>query len=164
MPLLRADSFAFRVFMAALVISIAVLGFAYYLQHVVLLDPCPWCVAQRILFMLLAVLSLLALLHGRGTKLYAALAALIALAGGGAAVYQLWLQQDPVRSMACSGTWLEKTLDTLSFGKLWPNMLQYDGPCTISPWSFLGMSIPEWSLVWFAVLAAAFTSLLFRRA
>ena len=163
MPLLRADSYAGKVFIVALVIVIAVLGFAYYLQHVKLLDPCPWCVAQRTLFLVLGLMSLVAFVHGGGTRVYAALCAFVAFSGAAAAVYQLWLQQDPARSMACAGSWLENTLDSLSLGKLWPNMLQYDGPCTIAPWAFLGMSIPEWSLVWFAVLSAAFVSLFFRR-
>lgn len=160
----RADSYAFRVFLAAVVICVASLGFAYYLQHVKLLDPCPWCVAQRILFIAVGLISMVALLHGRATKAYAAPAALIALAGAAAAVYQLWLLHDPALSMGCAGSWLEKTLDATALGRVWPGMLQYDGPCTVSPWSLFGMSIPEWSLAWFAVLAAALISLLFRRA
>jgi disulfide bond formation protein DsbB len=30
--------------------------------------------------------------------------------------------------------------------------LQYDGLCTLKPWKFLTLSIPEWSLVWFLIL------------
>ncbi|HKY01587.1 MAG TPA: disulfide bond formation protein B [Burkholderiales bacterium] len=167
MPRSQTDSYALRVYAAGLLISIAVLVFAYYLQHYKMLDPCPWCVAQRVLFIGVGLLSLIGLLQHpgvAGARVYGVMGALLALSGAAAAAYQIWLQSDPMRAGSCMGGWLEHTLDYLQLGKLWPNYLQYDGPCTLPPWELLTLSIPEWSLTWFAILGAAFTTLLLRRA
>ena len=45
-----------RIFTAIFVACLARLGFALYLLHVKGLDPCPWCVVQRLGFMLIGVL------------------------------------------------------------------------------------------------------------
>lgn len=160
-----AENRAERAFVVTVLVSAVVLGFAYYLQHVKYLDPCPWCVVQRIGFLAIGVLALIGLLHrpGRGgVILYGLLGGLLASAGGLAAGYQIWLQSDPARAGACVGSPLERLLDRLAIGDLWPDFLQYDGPCTLKPWDLFGLTIPEWSLAWFVVLAAMFLSLLLR--
>src|SRR5262245_17920322 len=110
------DPNALRVFVIAAVISVTVLAFAYYLQHVKLLDPCPWCVAQRILYMAIALVAFTGLVHRpsvKGAKLYGVAGGFFALLGAAAAAYQLSIQGDPLRSSSCMGSWLEKTLDAL---------------------------------------------------
>src|SRR5687768_8224774 len=90
-----------RVFIVALLASAVVLGFAYYLQHAEYLDPCPWCVVQRLGFLVIGVLALIGLLHRPargGAILYGFVGALIGLAGALAAGYQIWLQSDPKRA------------------------------------------------------------------
>ncbi len=47
---------------------------------------------------------------------------------------------------------MERLLDASGIGQWSPPLLQYDGPCTLKPWDFLGLSIPEWSLALFVVL------------
>jgi len=160
-----ADQRTLRVFIIGLLASVAVLGVAYYLQHVENLDPCPWCIVQRLGFMAIALLALIGLLHRpgpAGAVLYGTLGALIGAGGAAAAGYQIWLQNDPERATACVGSPVETFLDTVSIGDLWPNFLQYDGPCTLKPWALFGLGIPEWSLVWYVILAAMFGSLLLR--
>ena len=154
-----------RVFIVALLVSATVLGFAYYLQYVEYLDPCPWCVVQRLGFLAIGALALIGLLHRPargGTIFYGLVGALIGISGGLAAGYQIWLQSDPKRAGACIGSVVERVLDRLAIGDLWPNFLQYDGPCTLQPWHMFGLTIPEWSLAWFVVLAAMYASLLLR--
>jgi disulfide bond formation protein DsbB len=148
-------SIARRLFALIFLICVGLLGYALYLQHAQGLDPCPWCVVQRLGFMLIGAIALAAALHGRGAAGYATFGFLAAVAGAAAGVYHVWLQSDPVRAAKCVGSTVELVLDKLAIGKLAPGLLQYDGPCTLKPWSFLGLSIPEWSLTWFVVLAAA---------
>ena len=71
----------------------------------------------------------------------------------------MYLQADPVRAAKCVGSPVERILDQLDIGRIIPPLLQYDGPCTLKPWAFLGLSIPEWSLVWFVILAIAFLAI-----
>jgi disulfide bond formation protein DsbB len=161
---LREDR-ALRVFSVSLLVSAAVLGAAYYLQHVERLDPCPWCIVQRLGFLALGLLALIGLLWRGGPVLIRAqalLGALLGVLGAAAAGYQVWLQSDPERAGACVGSPVERMLDTLALGDLWPGFLQYDGPCDSQPWTLFGLSIPEWSLAWFVVLAALHASLLAR--
>jgi protein dithiol:quinone oxidoreductase len=146
-----------RLFTLIFLACLGILAFALYLQHVKDLDPCPWCVVQRLGFILVGTLALAAALHrpsGIGVRVYSWLVALAAAGGIAAAVYHLYLQADPVRAQACVGGAVEKLLDASRVGKYVPPVLMYDGPCTLKPWSLLGLSIPAWSLVCFAVLGA----------
>jgi len=147
------------VFTLIFLVCLGLLGFALYLQHQKNLDPCPWCIAQRLLYIAVALVSLVAALHrpGRiGTILYAVFGGLFAAAGAAAAGYQIHIQNDPARALECMGSWLERWLDVSRVGKMIPPLLQYDGSCIAKPWAFLGLSIPGWSMVWFIVLLVTF--------
>jgi len=149
----RSRSPARRLLALVFLVCVGLLGYALYLQHRQGLDPCPWCVVQRLGFMLVGLIALAGALHGRGAATYATFGFVAALAGAAAGAYHVWLQSDPIRAAKCVGSPVELILDKLAIGKLAPGLLQYDGPCTLKPWSFLGLSIPEWSLAWFVILA-----------
>ena len=147
-----------RAFTLLFLACLAILGFALYLQHVKNLDPCPWCVVQRVGFIAFALVALAAVLvrpARGGIVFFAVLAALVALAGAAAAGYHIGLQSDPARAEACAGSMVERILDASHIGRWIPPLLQYDGPCTLKPWSLAGLSIPEWSLVCFVLLFIA---------
>jgi disulfide bond formation protein DsbB len=136
---------------------IVILAIALYLQHYQDLDPCPWCIVQRLVYIAIGLTALTAALSrpaGAGIFLFSALAGLLALAGGAAAIYHILLQSDPVRAQSCTGSIVEKLLDASKLGKIIPPLLQYDGPCTLKPWFMLGLSIPDWSLIGFALVLA----------
>jgi len=152
-------------FALVFLVCAGLIGYALYLQHVAGLDPCPWCVVQRLGFMLVGAIALLAALHGprgAGAARYAWMGFVAAVAGAAAGAYHVYLQSDPVRAMKCVGSPVETILDRLQIGRLAPGLLQYDGPCTLKPWSFLGLSIPEWSLAWFVTLAIVFVAIAVR--
>ncbi len=147
------------IFTLMFLVCLALLGFALYLQHLENLDPCPWCIVQRIGFMVVGLVSLVAALHrpGRtGTTLYGVLGMLVSAGGIAAAGYHLHIQSDHKRALECMGGWLEQWLDASKLGKMVPPLLQYEGSCVLKPWDFLGLSIPGWSLIWFAILLTAF--------
>lgn len=149
------------VFTLIFLVCLGLLGFALYLQHVENLDPCPWCIVQRLLFIAVGLVCLAAALHrpGRtGTLLYGVLGGLIAAGGAAAAAYHIYIQNDKARALECMGSPLERWLDASRIGKMIPPLLQYDGSCIAKPWAFLGLSIPAWSLVWFVILLAAFVA------
>jgi disulfide bond formation protein DsbB len=159
MPSRTAVDRSRRIFIGIFFVCVGLLAFALYLQHWKDLDPCPWCVVQRLGFILVGVIALAAALHGpaaAGATAYSIVGFIAAAAGAAAGAYHVFLQADPVRASKCVGSPVERILDQLALGKLAPPLLQYDGPCTLKPWSFLGLSIPEWSLAWFVILAIAF--------
>lgn len=147
-----------RIFTLIFLACVAILGFALYLQHVKDLEPCPWCVVQRLLYIAVGLICLVAALHRPGPVIatfYAMLGAATALGGALAAGYHVYLQADEARARACAGSAVERFLDQTDVGSWIPPLLQYDGPCTLVDWSFLWLSIPEWSFVCFVVLGVA---------
>jgi disulfide bond formation protein DsbB len=151
-----------RVFALIFLVCVGLVGYALYLQHWQGLDPCPWCVVQRVGFMLVGLVALVGAFRRparRWTAVCSTLGFIAAGAGAAAAAYHVWLQSDPVRAAKCVGSPVELVLDRLQIGQLAPALLQYDGPCTLKPWSFLGLSIPAWSLAWFVALALVFIAL-----
>ncbi|MSQ20844.1 MAG: disulfide bond formation protein B [Betaproteobacteria bacterium] len=147
---------------------VVALGAALYLQHVNNLDPCPWCVVQRILFVVIGLFALAGALHrprAFGMTAYATVIGLLSISGIAAATYHVQLQGDPARAAQCAGSVVERLLDYLALGTIIPSLFQYDGPCTLKPWSMLGLSIPEWSLAAFLsiFIAVALTTIFGRR-
>ncbi|MFM9881637.1 MAG: disulfide bond formation protein B [Burkholderiales bacterium] len=137
---------------------IAVLGAALYLQYAHNLDPCPWCIVQRILFVLIALIALIAALHrpqGIGVTAYGTVIGLVSITGIAAATYHIYLQRDPARAAKCAGSFVERLLDQSALGRIIPPLFQYDGPCTLKPWAMFGLSIPEWSLIAFVLVLIA---------
>ena len=154
----RTADRAARFFTGIFLVCVSLVAIALYLQHMKNLDPCPWCVAQRVAFLAIGLVALAAALirpSAGAITMFAALATLLAVAGMAAAGYHLYIQADPARAQACVGSVVEKLIDWSRIGRWVPPVFMYDGPCTLKPWSLLGLSIPAWSLVSFAVLGVA---------
>src|SRR6266566_5301168 len=155
-----------RVYGAIFFACVALMGFALYLQHAQALEPCPMCILQRYAVIAIGVVALIAMLHaprGWGLGVYCVLVALLAIAGGGVALRHSWLQHFPNPSQTC-GADLGYLLE-LPFSRAWPAIFRGTGECSAVQWSFLGLSIPEWALVWFAVflLVVVWTFFVWRR-
>jgi disulfide bond formation protein DsbB len=142
--------------------SIALLGFALYLQHVERMQPCPMCIIQRYAFATVALICIVfALLPHGSARAGAGLGALVSLAGAGAAGWHLWVKANP--TISCGIDPLETSLNTIPTANLLPFLFKADGLCTTEYAPILGLSIPQWSLVWFIVFAIVLTWVAFRR-
>lgn len=142
---------------------IGLLAAGLYLQHVKQLEPCPLCILQRYGYVSIAVLALAAFVHnprGLGRAVYAGLITLAALAGGGVALRQIWLIRHPTLAMTCGGS-LEYYLETFPLSKALPSIFRGAGDCTADTWQMLGLRIPEWSLLGFALVAVAGVFMIF---
>jgi disulfide bond formation protein DsbB len=133
-------------------VSLALLGFALYLQHVQNMLPCPLCIIQRYAFAAVAVICLLFAMLPRGaTRFGASLGVLAALGGAAVAGWHLWVKAHP--TVSCGIDPLETSLNKIPTAELLPFMFKADGLCTTEYAPILGLSIPQWSLLWFAVFA-----------
>lgn len=133
----------------------ALLGFGLYLQHVVGLEPCPMCILQRYAFVAIALVALIASVHGprrTGTVLYGLLVLTAALAGGGVAAQQTRLQLEPP-SLAECGPGFEYMVESFGLAEALPMMFRGAGDCAAIDWTFLGLTIANWSLICFALIA-----------
>jgi len=127
------------------------MGFALFAQHVLLLDPCPLCVFQRVAVISIGIIFLVAALHdpaGAARIVYAALLGAAALAGGAVAGRHAWLQQLPPDKVPSCGPGLDYMLETLPFTEVLSKVFTGSGECAEIVWQFLGLSMPAWVLVW----------------
>jgi protein dithiol:quinone oxidoreductase len=140
------------VLMAVGVASLALVGFALYLQHFQNMAPCPLCVIQRYAFIAVALLCFAFALLPRGAvKLGSLLGALAALSGAGVAGWHLWVKVHP--AVSCGIDPLETSLNKFPTAEMMPFLFKADGFCTTPYPPILGLDIPEWSLIWFVTLA-----------
>ena len=80
--------------------------------------------------------------------------ALFAIAGAGVAIRHSWLQHFPPAMETC-GTDLEFLINTFPLSQALPKIFAGTGSCSKVDWTFLGLSIPEWALAWYAIFAVA---------
>ena len=134
----------------AILAVISILFARLYLEEMLGLAACPLCMTQRVFVVLWGVIALVAALHnpaGRGRRVYAALCALAATAGGAIAARHVWLQHLPEDQVPACGPSLEYMLETLPFSETLSLVLMGDGNCAQTMWTFMGLSIPEQTLI-----------------
>ena len=148
--------------MAALCVGL--LAFGLYLQHVVGLDPCPMCIVQRYALIGVAVFALAgAAWPGTGTRRAAALLVLLT-AGFGAfvAARQSWLQWFPPEVVTC-GRDFYGMIEAFPLKRAVPMIFRGTGDCTAIDWTFLNLTIANWSFLNFLLLGALALVLLLPR-
>jgi len=149
LPLMPRFGFALGFLVCA-----GLLGFALYLQYFDYQDPCPLCIVQRIAFMALAAIFLVAALHGPGRAgaiVYGGMLFLVAGIGAAIATRHVWLQNLPKDRIPECGPGLEYMLKKLPLTQVLEKLLTGSGECAEVGWKFLGLSIAGWSLVWFVL-------------
>lgn len=152
-----------------LLVTLAVAGLlatGYYMQFVMHLEPCMLCMSQRLAFMALGAVTLLALLHNpvrAGRQVYGIIGAIFAVAGLLLASRQLWLQSLPKDQVPACGPGFDYVLETFPFLEAVEIMIRGDGNCAQVDWTFLGLSIAGWSWIWFLGFAGVLTWQAFRR-
>lgn len=142
-----------RVFAGIALLCAAMLAYGIlYLQNVVGLEPCPMCIVQRYCLILLGVFSALAAASRRpaGWRLWGLLGAAIGAFGAFTAARQSWLQWNPP-PMATCGRDLFGMIESFPLQRAIPMIFRGAGDCSAVDWTFLGLTIANWSLVWFSV-------------
>jgi disulfide bond formation protein DsbB len=155
------------VFAGLAVTALAAMLFArFYLEEFLGLAPCPLCMTQRFFVVLWGGIALLAALHNpatTGRRIYAGLCSLAAIAGGAVAVRHVWLQHLPPDQVPACGPSLEFMLETLPFSETLSLVMMGDGNCAETMWTFLGLSIPEQTLIMASGVTLACLWQLFRK-
>ncbi len=148
---------SFRLMAAAGALACAgLLGYAYFLQYFDGQDPCPLCLLQRGFYFMLLLVFAVAAVHGpaaRGRIVYGVLAFLAAAGGAGVAIRQVYLQHLPPELVPACGPDLFYMMENLPASRTLQLLFRGSGQCAEVHWRFLGLSIAEWSLVWFVLFA-----------
>lgn len=121
------------------------------LQNLLRLAPCPLCIFQRLLYIVIGFVGLFGWAVPSWRLLWSALTTALAGLGFGVAAYQTWMQAYPHLAPECSFTdpnAIEQLVDWL--GMQVPSLFLATGFCTSRDWEFLGMSMANWSAIVFA--------------
>jgi protein dithiol:quinone oxidoreductase len=143
---------------AAALICAALLGYAYYAEYVLHLEPCPLCIFQRVGIFALGVTFLLAAWSDprvAGRRVFAALIVLAALATVAVASRHLYIQSLPEGSVAACGASLDFMLKVFPLHDVLSKVLSGSGECAKVTWRFLGLAMPAWVLIAALALGAA---------
>lgn len=142
------------IFVLTLVAGTGLVGGGLYLAQTLNLAACPLCILQRMVYLTLALTSLIALFLSR-CRLSQTLIALgnSGLAGTGAFIagYQVWLQRFATDvSCTANAPWWEEFVYWA--GEKVPLLFNATGLCSEAGWKFLGLAIADWSLLAFTGL------------
>ncbi len=133
----------------------ALLGYAFFAQFQLGKDPCPLCILQRVAFFAMGVFFLLGALHGpraAGRKFYAVLVSIGGVAGALIAGRHVWLTTLPADEVPACGPGLNYMLDAFPLMETLRKVLTGSGECAKIDWTFLGLSMPAWCVIWFVAL------------
>ncbi len=153
-----------RVLAATAALCVGLLSFGLYLQHVVGLEPCPMCIVQRYSLVLVAVVAAVgAVLPRRGGQTASALLVVL-LCGFGAfvAARQSWLQWNPPAVASC-GRDFYGMIESFPLQRVIPMIFRGSGDCSAIDWTFLGLTIANWSFLNFGFIAAVAVGLIATR-
>jgi disulfide bond formation protein DsbB len=142
------------------IVCLALIGVALYLQHGMDMLPCPLCVIQRYLYIAIAIACLLGAWADK-IKLGAGIGLLGAIGGLGVAGKHVYILAHP--GLSCGIDPMETALNKIPTATYLPFLFRADGMCEDATAPVLGMSIPQWSFVWFGFVALALLWILVRR-
>jgi len=154
--MLRGVNNRYYYLVGALVVA-GMFATALYLQYVMREDPCPLCMVQRVIFIAIGGLFLLAALHNPariGSKVYSVLISLFALGGIATASRHIWLQHLPKDQVPACGPGIDYMLKHFPMAEVWQEVLHGSGECATKGWAILGLGLPELSLIGYGVLGA----------
>ena len=141
--------------LAIALIGMALAAASFMMVAWLKLQPCPLCVAQRTLFMLMGAVALVAFFAHRNLagRIAGGLTVLTALSGAAVAGYQVWLQHQPENMFTCGAdpNFVEDIVYWL--GQQVPVLFDAPGVCQDTALLIFGYSLAVWALVAFAACA-----------
>jgi disulfide bond formation protein DsbB len=141
------------------IVPIGAVGAALVSQHVYDMQPCPWCVLQRLIFCAIALFALLGLVWrgAAGGRVAGTFALLLAFAGIAAA---LWQQLVAAKSESCNLTLADRIVGATTLDRLLPDVFEARASCADAAVSLLGVPYAYWAAACFAVCAVALLRIL----
>ena len=150
-----------------LLLSLLALAAAWVSQHRFDMQPCPWCILQRMVFALLAVLAAVQWVlqsvrpaqaqvqgpTGPVTRLNTVLTAgrgLLALSGLAAAV---WQHTVAASSLSCNLSWADRFIAATGLDGSWPELFQPRANCMEAKAWLLGVPYEFYSAALFILIA-----------
>lgn len=147
---------------ALVVLPVAAVALALVSQFQFDMQPCPWCVLQRVVFVVIALAALPALLFAHPAARRASAALVLPLSGAGMAA-ALWQHFVAAQTESCALTWADRFIRNLQLDQLWPAGFTPTASCAEGAVRLLGLPYEFWSLGLFLVLELLALRLLLAR-
>jgi disulfide bond formation protein DsbB len=150
----RATARARGLFAGIAIACLAAVGAALVSQHVFDMQPCPWCVLQRVVYLAIALACLIGLAwsSAAGRSIAGGLALLRALGGAAAA---LWQHFKAAASASCNLTLADRIISALQLDRILPSVFEPRASCADAAVSLFGVPYDFWSLALFVLIAIA---------
>ena len=142
-------------YLLGFVLSFAIVALALVIQTQYNLEPCPLCITQRIIFMALGVLFLIAAFIPPLNilkKLFTLLLTLVGLGGAGVAIRHWYLQANKESMVADCGVGFDYMFENFPLEKAFKLLFRGTGDCAAIDWTFLGLTLPQLGLISFVGL------------
>jgi len=137
------------------VFCLGLVGYALYLQSQGL-EPCPLCIFQRVGMIVMGVTLLVAAVPPTRMRwaLYTVsiLVAVVALASAGVSVRHVYIQSLPPGSVPACGATLDYLREIFPLTEVIRKVLTGSGECQKIDWTFLGLAMPAWALIWTVIV------------
>ena len=128
-------------------------------QHRFAMEPCAWCVLQRLIFVAIGAFALLGLLwRGAAGSRVAGLFGLLLAACGLAAA--LWQQFVAAKSASCNLTLADRIVTATGLDRLMPAVFEARASCADAAVDLLGVPYALWAALAFVVCAVALLRIL----
>jgi disulfide bond formation protein DsbB len=143
--------------------ALAAVGAALISQHSFGMKPCPWCVLQRLVFVVIAVVALIgACMPAAALRRTAAFAVVMLSAAGVAAA--TWQHFVASASDVCPRSLATRIMSGLRLDERLPYVFQATASCLEAKVDLIGLPYEAWSFGVFVVLAGVAVRLSFGRA
>jgi disulfide bond formation protein DsbB len=118
------------------------------------MEPCPWCVLQRLIFAVIALVCIVGLLQRKrlGQRIVGGAVLLLAIEG---VVAALWQHFVAAASSSCNLTFADRVMTSLQLDALLPEIFQARASCADAAVSLAGVPYEFYSLVLFVLLGVA---------
>jgi disulfide bond formation protein DsbB len=147
--------------LGAVALSLGGVAAALWTQHALGMEPCPWCVLQRLIFVLIALVALPGVAWRRAAVQQIAAGLVLALGLSGIAA-ALWQHFVAAASDSCNRTLAEKIISGLGLDGSLPEIFQPRASCADAAVKLLGLHYEFWSLMLFALLCVMALRVLMR--
>jgi protein dithiol:quinone oxidoreductase len=142
-------------YMLGFILSFAIVALALVIQTQYNLEPCPLCITQRIIFMALGVLFLVAAFIPSShlfKKIFTLLLTAVGLGGAGVAIRHWYLQANKESMIADCGVGFDYMFENFPLEKAFKLLFRGTGDCAAIDWTFLGLTLPQLGLISFVGL------------
>lgn len=151
------------VWLAAGVLPVLAVCIALFTQHGLGMQPCPWCVLQRLIFLSISAAAWIGLALGAALP-RRAMALLMSLLAAGGIAAAAWQHFVAAASASCNLTLADRVMSGSGLDNLWPEVFAPYASCAEAAATLLGVPYEFYSFTLFVLLDIAAVWLLRRPA